>query len=407
MECLLLCHPRQHGLTRFLFIHFLQRSEGFFQCKSGDCVYDDGVCSGGAECPDGSDETAAVCSTHFCPEPAFRCDYGACILRMNRCDGKRDCIDGSDEKPELCSNVTAISSGFSFAPIVATPPTPVQAGRPNEGLQNLPSSATSAVNQMLSTMPTMGPSTTNRDALNIVSAYRRLLLRLELQILELQQENLRLRLNAFDGGIRDFPESPILDQSTIEGGASNFGLFEPISNSPGSGTTFNSPTNSPIRIPPAAAVGTPPTSPQRPILSNNELITPTTPGRVGGESTPTPAPPPISNEPREEGELLIIKIRVTMDSRGLTIKWLFHHHIGDCDAPVLQGGRVSDVYSRRYDGRFVKNGEMIIFECSAGTSLIGANSTYCIRGTLLNELPQCTSKFNYLPLRYRYLNSSL
>lgn len=65
---------------------------------------------------------------------------------------------------------------------------------------------------------------------------------------------------------------------------------------------------------------------------------------------------------------------------------------GDCDAPLLQGGRVSDVFGRRYDNRVVKNGEEIIFECLAGTSLIGANSTYCINGNLLRELPLCTSK---------------
>ena len=72
-------------------------SEGFFQCNSGECIYDDQVCSGGAECKDGSDETNALCANHFCSETGLRCNYGACVARMASCDGKMDCIDGSDE----------------------------------------------------------------------------------------------------------------------------------------------------------------------------------------------------------------------------------------------------------------------------------------------------------------------
>lgn len=141
-------------------------SEGFFQCKSGECVYDDGVCSGGAECPDGSDETAEVCSTHFCPEPAFRCDYGACVPRMARCDGKRDCVDGSDEKPEMCLNATG------RVPEVGSNQRPPIGG-------NFP----------------LGPSITSTNLGSVLSQFRDILFSQESQISQLRQENLQLRLN--------------------------------------------------------------------------------------------------------------------------------------------------------------------------------------------------------------------
>lgn len=73
-------------------------SEGFFQCKgSRECIFDDRVCNGKADCVDKTDETAELCSAHFCPESGYRCKYGACVLADAKCDGKQDCHDGSDE----------------------------------------------------------------------------------------------------------------------------------------------------------------------------------------------------------------------------------------------------------------------------------------------------------------------
>lgn len=288
------------------------------------------MCSGGAECPDGSDETAAVCSTHFCPEPGFRCDYGACVLRNARCDGKMDCIDGSDEKEELCSNLTAINARPSRPPVQGT------------GGALIPFNS--------------GNSLTNIGS--IITQFRDLLFRQESQITELRKENLQLRLNILDSAGKEAPRIPTTRRPTVDNE-----FLDPIS---GSGRRPAVVTSAPIRQP-------------------------------GGNSTPrpivsTPPPPPISNAPREEGKLTVYD-PIHLNSAKHTNCVFFYFCPGDCDAPQLPSGRVSDVFSRRYDNRFVKNGEEIIFECLAGTTLIGVNSTYCINGQLLQELPLCTSKW--------------
>lgn len=60
------------------------------------------MCNGYANCPDRSDETYVLCSSHFCPALTFKCDYGACIAAVFKCDGGNDCADGSDEKESEC-----------------------------------------------------------------------------------------------------------------------------------------------------------------------------------------------------------------------------------------------------------------------------------------------------------------
>lgn len=65
---------------------------------------------------------------------------------------------------------------------------------------------------------------------------------------------------------------------------------------------------------------------------------------------------------------------------------------GDCNPPVIQGGLVLDVNGRPFKSRFVQNGEMIIFECEGRARLTGVNSTYCIRGQLLHQVPGCMSE---------------
>lgn len=53
---------------------------------------------------------------------------------------------------------------------------------------------------------------------------------------------------------------------------------------------------------------------------------------------------------------------------------------------------MTDVYSRMFDGRAVQNGEMVIFECLGGSTLVGVNSTFCIRGEYIHDIPTCQSK---------------
>lgn len=171
--------------------------EGFFQCHTGDCIHEDAVCSGHAECPDGSDESQQVCATHFCPEPAFRCDYGACVLRTARCDGQMDCVDGSDERYELCGDV-----GPNDTRKV------VQPGAFVTGI--------SSQNSQVNALGGRNPQISNNFRA-LIAAYRRLLLRLELQIVELQQENIRLRLGSGDSGFDDLSVDDELQLDAING----------------------------------------------------------------------------------------------------------------------------------------------------------------------------------------------
>lgn len=92
-------------LLLILIYSNLYFSEGFFQCKSKDCIYEDQVCNGRPECRDGSDETRALCLTHYCNESGFKCNYGGCVTLQSRCNGKLDCLDASDESRELCAKL--------------------------------------------------------------------------------------------------------------------------------------------------------------------------------------------------------------------------------------------------------------------------------------------------------------
>nr|XP_050845441.1 modular serine protease-like [Vespula vulgaris] len=75
-----------------------------FQCDNGNCIANEFLCDGQANCKDQSDETQSECSKPqlMCSPYAFRCNYGACIDGDLICNGKQDCIDNSDETLARC-----------------------------------------------------------------------------------------------------------------------------------------------------------------------------------------------------------------------------------------------------------------------------------------------------------------
>lgn len=92
-----------------------------FRCESGQCIHEDLVCDGKADCRDRSDEKVGVCSTLNCASFTFRCAYGACVNGDAKCNGKIDCADGSDESPTLC-NVVSVTPVTPVRPVTSSVP---------------------------------------------------------------------------------------------------------------------------------------------------------------------------------------------------------------------------------------------------------------------------------------------
>ncbi|XP_041968433.1 uncharacterized protein LOC121725497 [Aricia agestis] len=80
--------------------------KGQWECRSGTCISFDGKCDGVVDCPDGSDETFALCRNSTCHANWFRCAYGACVDGTAPCNDVQECADNSDELLPRCRNST-------------------------------------------------------------------------------------------------------------------------------------------------------------------------------------------------------------------------------------------------------------------------------------------------------------
>ena len=80
------------------------------QCANGDCLSKDWWCDGDTDCTDGSDE-GPDCPELNCIEGRWRCkDEKQCVVDRWRCDGDPDCRDKSDE--EDCKAPTCTADEF-------------------------------------------------------------------------------------------------------------------------------------------------------------------------------------------------------------------------------------------------------------------------------------------------------
>lgn len=102
----------------FANVHLNSLRDFQFRCETGECISEDFVCDGKADCSDRSDETQNICSSLHCPEYNFRCSYGACVNSEAKCNGKIDCVDGSDESPAACNTTPAVTPIIDVTPSV-------------------------------------------------------------------------------------------------------------------------------------------------------------------------------------------------------------------------------------------------------------------------------------------------
>ncbi|XP_053646315.2 uncharacterized protein [Cherax quadricarinatus] len=85
-------------------------SPGQVRCpKGGTCVPFNATCDGVSHCPDGWDESGAVCGFLSCGPRELRClEGGRCVEHHRLCDGVPDCPTSEDEDATFCTAYTSI-----------------------------------------------------------------------------------------------------------------------------------------------------------------------------------------------------------------------------------------------------------------------------------------------------------
>lgn len=76
---------------------------GEYACVNGECVPQELMCDGHADCVAGDDELMCQCTG----DQVACLNGGRCISRQHLCDGFYDCYDRSDEENVLCRNNTS------------------------------------------------------------------------------------------------------------------------------------------------------------------------------------------------------------------------------------------------------------------------------------------------------------